>query len=146
MGDAELPPLLPVLEVGFSLDADGGVWPTVAIDVTEHPAVADLARVHATEGVGDVVTTGSRVATADRDLFLLGVMLTTPVRAALAVCFVLPEHHEFLEAVAMAGHLAFATTDPLDVARASPLWLAVDIDGPLLLEALDGDSTDPGGP
>lgn len=143
MADAELPPVLPVGEVGFSLDADGGVWPTATIDVTDHPAIADLARVHATEGVGDVVTTARRVTTAERDLFLVGVVLSTPVRAALAACFALPEHRDFLEAVAAAGHLAFATTDPARVAEARPLWLAVDVDGPLLLEALAADPDRP---
>ena len=43
-------------EVGRTLTDDGDWMPTVTIDVSTSPAVADLARVHAFEGIGDVST------------------------------------------------------------------------------------------
>ncbi|MEM9713886.1 MAG: hypothetical protein AAGA17_16830 [Actinomycetota bacterium] len=130
-------PLLPADEVGFTIDADERVWPTVSVDAASHPGVADLARVHAVEGVGDVRTTARRIDGPAGALFLLGVTLSTPVRASFAVRFDLPAHREFLEAVAGVGHLVVATTDPGEVEHDRPLWLAVDLDGPALLEALD---------
>ena len=131
-------PLLPAGEVGFTIDRDERVWPTVTVDVAHHPDVADLARVHAVEGIGDVRVAARRIASPGGTLFLLGVTLTSPVRAAFAVRFELPLHRDFLDGVAAAGHLVVATTDPADVGRDEPIWLAVDVDGPALREALDG--------
>ena len=49
-------PLFVAQEIGHTL-IDESVWmPTVTIDVSQSPAVADLARVHAVEGIGDVST------------------------------------------------------------------------------------------
>ncbi|MEO1060864.1 MAG: hypothetical protein AAFZ07_05555 [Actinomycetota bacterium] len=131
-------PLLPAGEVGFTIDDDQRVWPTVTVDASEHPAVADLARVHAIEGIGDVRTAARRITTPTDDLFLLGVTLQHPVRASFAVRFDPVRHAEFLDSVAEAGHLVIATTPPADVERDRPLWLAIDLDGEALREALRG--------
>ncbi len=131
-------PLLAADEVGYTIDLDERVWPTVSVDASDHPAVSDLARVHAVEGVGDVRTTARRIPTSDGELFLVGVVLTRPVHAAFAVRFELPQHRDFLETVADAGHLVVATTEPDDVERDQPLWLAVDLDGAAFRAALDG--------
>ena len=49
-------PLFVAKEIGHTL-IDENVWmPTVTIDVSQSPEVADLARVHAVEGIGDVST------------------------------------------------------------------------------------------
>ena len=127
------PPLLPARELGFSLVDDGTTVPTVLIDTSQHPEIRDLARVHATEGIGDVRTIARRVTAPERDVLVLGVSLTRPVRAAFAVSFVLPDHRPFLEAVAAHGRLALGSPEPL----ASEQWLAIDIDGPSLRSALE---------
>ena len=136
MTSARTPPLFAARQVGFGIGDDGAVIPTVGIDVDGHPDVADLARVNAVDGSGDVRTTAQRVVDGRTEILLLGVALTRPVRAAFAVSFELPDHREFLELAGARGQLAIATTDPADVADDPPLWLAVDLDGPALLGAL----------
>ena len=55
MGECVSVPLFVAQEIGHTL-SDENVWlPTVTIDVSQAPEVADLARVHAVEGIGDVV-------------------------------------------------------------------------------------------
>ena len=49
-------PIFVAQEIGHTL-IDEDVWmPTVVIDVTQAPEIADLARVHSVEGIGDVST------------------------------------------------------------------------------------------
>lgn len=130
------PPLFAVVEVGFSIDSGGGIWPTAVIDVADHPAISDLPRVHAVEGIGDVRTTGRRIPQPGNDLFLLGIALARPVRAAFAMSFELPPHEDFLRSAAAARHLAIATT-PIDrLDDHAPVWLAVDLDADQLEAAL----------
>ena len=122
----------------MSFDADGTAWPTVTLDVSEEPAVADLARVHAVEGIGDVRTTARRIDSDDGTVFLVGIALTRPVTAAFAIAFSLPAHDPFLRAAATAERLVLATTDPGRADQDRPLWLAIDLDAPAFLAALDG--------
>ncbi len=125
-------PLFVAQEIGRTL-VDKNKWmPTVTIDVSQSPAVADLARVHAVEGVGDVSTHAIR----QDDSVVLGVQMTSPVRAMFAVVFSYAQHREFLKDVAEAGALIFATTDVENALEDQPLWLSVDIDGSALLETL----------
>lgn len=123
-------------EVGRTLTDGGGWLPTVTIDVSESPAVADLARVHAVEGIGDVSTSAIR----DNDTVLLGVQLTKPVQAIFAVVFSHALHQEFLNEVADAGSLIFATTNTETAQEDSPMWLSVDIDGDALRQSLKVDA------
>ena len=125
-------PVFVAQEIGRAR-VDENKWiPTVTIDVSESPEVADLARVHAIEGVGDVSTHAIR----QDDAVVLGVQLTSPVRAIFAVAFSYAQHREFLKDVAEAGALVFATTNVEDANEDQPLWLSVDIDGSALLETL----------
>ena len=113
---------------------DGDVWmPTVTIDVSLSPEVADLARVHAVEGIGDVSTSAIR----QDDTVVIGVQLTRPVRAIFAVAFSYAAHREFLNEVADAGTLVFATTDAETAHKEHPLWLSVDIDGDALRQTIN---------
>ena len=121
-----------VTEVGSSADDDGNWRPTCVIDAGGNPEVADLARVHAVEGIGDVATVAMRAGSA----IVLGIGLTSPVRAAFALAFSAEEHAPFLDEVAEAGMLAIATTDPERAGEDRPLWLAVDIDGDALRSVL----------
>lgn len=122
-------------EVGHTL-LEENVWmPTVTIDVSQSPEVADLARVHAIEGIGDVSTHAMR----QDDTVLVGVQLTSPVHATFAVAFSFSLHQEFLNEVADAGSLVFATTATESAQEDRPLWLSVDIDGTALRQTLQID-------
>jgi len=125
-------PLFVAQEIGRTLVDENKWMPTVTIDVSQSPEVADLARVHAVEGVGDVSTHAIR----QDDSVVLGVQMTSPVRAMFAVAFSYEQHREFLKDVAEAGALIFATTDVENAREDQPLWLSVDIDGGALLETL----------
>ena len=125
-------PLFEALEIGRTL-LDENLWmPTVTIDVSQSAEVADLARVHAVEGIGNVSTHAIR----KDDTVLLGVQLTSPVRATFAVAFSFALHREFLIEVADAGSLIFATTDTEAAHEERPLWLSVNIDGSALRQTL----------
>jgi hypothetical protein len=120
-------------EIGHTL-VDENVWlPTVTIDVSQAPEVADLARVHAVEGIGDVSTHAIR----QDDAIVVGVQLTSPVQAMFAVAFSYALHAEFLKEVADAGSLIFATTDVEAAHEEHPLWLSVDIDGEALRQTMN---------
>jgi hypothetical protein len=125
-------PLFIAKEIGHTL-VDENIWmPTVTIDVSQSPEVADLARVHAVEGIGNVSTHAIR----EDDTVLVGVQLTIPVQATFAVAFSYELHREFLNEVADAGSLVFATTDTETAHEERPLWLSVDIDGAALRQTL----------
>ena len=126
-------PLFVAQEIGRTL-LDGDVWmPTVTIDASQSPEVADLARVHAVEGIGDVSTHAIR----QDDTVVVGVQLTSPVQAIFAVAFSYSLHREFLNEVADAGSLIFATTDAQTAHEDLPLWLSVDIDGNALRQTIN---------
>jgi hypothetical protein len=125
-------PLFVAQEIGHTL-LDEDTWmPTVTIDVSQSPEVADLARVHAVEGIGNVTTHAIR----EDDTVLLGVQLTSPVQAIFAVAFSYELHRDFLNEVADAGSLVFATTDTETAHEERPLWLSVFIDGAALRQTL----------
>ena len=125
-------PCFAVQEIGHTL-VGGNVWmPTVTIDVSDSPEVADLARVHAVEGVGDVST----IALRQDDAVVIGVRLSKPVEAIFAVAFHYELHKEFLREVSDAGALVFATTNTAHAGEEQPLWLSVDIDGSSLRRTL----------
>jgi len=125
-------PLFVAQEIGHTL-LDENTWmPTVTIDVSQSPEVADLARVHAVEGIGNVTTHAIR----EDDTVLLGVQLTSPVQATFAVAFSYALHRDFLNEVADAGSLVFATTDTETAHEERPLWLSVNIDGSALHQTL----------
>jgi hypothetical protein len=109
--------------------------PTVTIDVSQFPEVADLARVHAVEGIGDVSTHAIR----QDNTVVVGVQLTSPVQAMFAIAFSFVLHREFLNEVADAKSLIFATTDTGSAHEDQPLWLSVDIDGDALRQIMNLD-------
>ncbi len=125
-------PLFVAQEIGHTLLNEDTWMPTVTIDVSQSPEVADLARVHAVEGIGDVSTHAIR----QDDTVLVGVQLTSPVQAMFVVAFSYELHREFLNEVADAGSLDFATTATETAQEDRPLWLSVDIDGTALRQTL----------
>ncbi len=133
MGEYVSVPLFVAQEIGRTL-SDENLWlPTVTIDVSQAPEVADLARVHAVEGIGDVSTHAIR----QDDAIVVGVQLTSPVQAIFAVAFSYELHGEFLNEVADAGSLIFATTGVEVAQEQHPLWLSVDIDGDALRQTMN---------
>ena len=133
MGECVSVPLFVAQEIGRTL-SEGNVWlPTVTIDVSQAPEVADLARVHAVEGIGDVNTHAIR----QDDAIVVGVQLTSPVQAMFAVAFSYALHADFLKEVADAGSLIFATTEVEAAHEDRPLWLSVDIDGDALRRTMN---------
>ena len=126
-------PLFVAQEIGHTLVDENAWMPTVTIDVSQAPEVADLARVHAVEGIGDVSTHAIR----EGDAVVIGVQLTSPVQAVFAVAFSYALHGEFLKEVADAGSLIFATTDAETAHEDRPLWLSVDIDGESLRQTMN---------
>ena len=126
-------PLFVAQEIGHTLVDENAWMPTVTIDVSQAPEVADLARVHAVEGIGDVSTHAIR----EGDAVVIGVQLTSPVQAVFAVAFSYALHGEFLKEVADVGSLIFATTDAETAHEEHPLWLSVDIDGESLRQTMN---------
>jgi hypothetical protein len=126
-------PLFVAQEIGRTLSEENVWLPTVTIDVSHSPEIADLARVHAVEGIGDVSTHAIR----EDDAIVVGVQLTSPVQAMFAVAFSYALHREFLEEVADAGSLIFATTNVEAAHDEHPLWLSVDIDGNALRQTIE---------
>ena len=128
-------PLFIAQEIGHTLIGENVWMPTVTIDASQSPEVADLARVHAVEGIGDVSTHAIR----QDDTIVVGVQLTSPVQAMFAVAFSFVLHREFLDEVADAKSLIFATTDTGSAHEEQPLWLSVDIDGDALRQIMNLD-------
>lgn len=135
---AELPiVILPVLETGVMIDAAGEQLPTVVVDATGHPEIADLARVHAVEGIGDIATEAAAVPTGDGTWrFFLAVIISSPVTCAFVIEFALPADRRVLDEAAGAGRLVIATTPPERAEVDQPLWLAIDLDAHSLADAL----------
>ena len=129
-------PVFAAEETGHTLVGDAQWMPTVTIDVSESPEIADLARVHAVEGIGDVNTHAIR----QDDAVVIGVRLTSPVEAMFAVAFSYSLHRDFLYEVADAGTLVFATTSTETAHQERPLWLSVFIDGNDMRQALTADA------
>jgi hypothetical protein len=148
-------PVFVVVDIGMTLDADGGYWPTAVIEVGPgDKAIADLARVHSVEGIGDIRTEAAALPLPDEQrtdeathLFLLAVMITSPVRCTFGISFVLPAQGHVLSEAAEHGHLVIATTPPDEANEAAaaaiddssvapPLWLAIDVDADLLARAV----------
>jgi hypothetical protein len=114
------------------IDADGQPLPTVVIDASDWPAVADLGRVHAIEGIGDIRTEAVRLD----DVLLIQIKLSVPVRASFGIAFDVHRHREMLDDVVSSGSLVIAHTDPQLAAIDQPQWLALDIDSDALAACL----------
>jgi hypothetical protein len=125
-------PVFTALDTGRTIDADGQQLPTVVIDAAGLAEIADLARVHSVEGIGDIRTEAVRT----EDLLLLGIRVTVPVRAAFVVALDVRHHRDLLEDIVEHGSLVIAHTDPRYAAADQPHWLAVDIDGASLAGCL----------
>ncbi len=134
------PTVLPVLEVGTTFDDTGRALPTAVVDGATHPEVADLARVHAMEGIGDLRTEAMRMPTDHPDTgdaLLLGVRMTSPVTAMFVLVFDLDAHRPMLEHAGALGELVIAHTPPAEADTERPAWLSINLDGDALAAHLD---------
>ncbi len=131
MTDGEIPVFV-ALDIGRTIDTEGRQLPTVVIDASDAPEVADLARVHAVEGIGDIRTEAIRVG----EVVVFGIRMTTPVNAAFAIAIDAERHRPLLDDIVAMGSLVVAHTDPRLAEVEQPNWLAVDIDGPELAAQL----------
>jgi hypothetical protein len=137
-------PVFQVIDIGAMLDVEGKQWPTAVIDAEGHPAITDLARVHAVEGIGDIRTEAVAMPLAAElvsddatHIFLLAVMISKPVECTFGVSFVLPAQGQVLVEAAAAGSLVIATTSPDEINEQNqPLWLAIDVETDLLERAI----------
>lgn len=125
-------PVFAVVGSGHTIDGDGTTLPTVVIDASAVPSVADLARVHAVEGIGDIRTSALRAG----ELVLLGIGMSSPVTAAFAIAFDAEHDRAILDDAIDVGCLVIAHTDPGDAGEHAPQWLAIDIDGDALARCL----------
>ena len=106
-----------------------------ALLTAPQPQLRHLGELHAVEGIGDVSTHAIR----QDDTVVVGVQLTSPVQAMFAVTFSYALHRDFLNEVADAESLIFATTDTGSAHEDRPLWLSVDIDGAALRQTMSID-------
>ncbi len=122
---------LRILSVGATLieSTEGTVaLPAVVVDATGRADVADLARVHDTEGVGNVRT----LAVRNGNTIDLSVTLTSPVTCSFTMQFAADDPTGFLGSVCSAESLVIATSQP----DAGEVCLSVDIDGEALAQVL----------
>lgn len=138
--DASHPPVGAVLRVvsaGTTLDDEGRTFPTVVIDVSEHLALAGVAHILATDGVGDLATSAALALDAEgRRSVVVTITATTPVATEFSIGFAMPGFARLLYEAADAGCLvvACAIGDPPEVLGNT--WLGVDVDGRALSDVL----------
>lgn len=123
---------LPVLSVGATLVESNGetvALPAVVVDASGRADVADLARVHETEGIGNVRT----LAVRNDENIDLSVVLTSPVICSFTLQFEAADTTGFLASVCAASSMVIATGQP----DSGQLCLAVDIDGQALADVLN---------
>lgn len=133
---------LELLSTGAIVDPDDAgverVLPALVLDPSGRPDVADLVRVQADEGVGDL-RCGVGVwdlGPPEAWLVRLEVAVDHPVRCRFHTVLGWADHREWLAAVGAAGSVALALGDP----DGRWLVLTVDPDRLLPLLALPGDA------
>lgn len=137
-----LPPLV-IRSAGTLLDDAATLYPTVMVDATGRPDVADLPRVVASEGVGDLTTRAEpMVGPGGRRLLRLRMSMSRPVEVEWSVDFHLPGFADLLSLAAECGCLVFAFGRDVE-GDASGLdpgddgWLGVDLDAAAVRAILD---------
>lgn len=126
-----------LLSVGAIVDPgdDGAerILPALALDATERPDVADLVRVQADEGVGDLrCGVGVWDLGPSQDcLVRLEVAVDHPVRCRFHTVLPWAGHEAWLSSVAAAGAVA------LDVGDPEGRWLVLTVDPARLVPLLD---------
>lgn len=132
---------VPVVSAG-TIEADGEVLPAVVVDAGARPDVADLARVVAVEGVGDLRSGVGLYDLGPRDDWLvrIEVALDAPVRCRFHLVLGPEDGAALLAAAGAAGALAIGCEPP---ERSG--WLAVVVDPAPLAPVLARLGTDGGG-
>lgn len=129
--------LVPVTSVGWTMtDSDGELTalPSVALDIAGRPDIADLARVHEMDGIGDIRT----LATAAGDGGVrFDVVIMSPVKCHIAFV-VSADDQPLLHDAAQRETLVLATGDPSVV---DATWLAVYVERAALTAVLNSPNT-----
>ena len=122
--------------------ADGQPLPALVLDARDRPDVADLARVHELEGIGDLRSGLGVFDLGPRRDWLVRFELAVdhPVRCRFHAVLGLDDAAPLLRQAGAAGSIAVGT-EPVDESR----WLAVHVDPDRLAAVLDG-LDDPEGP
>jgi len=113
-----------VLSMGHVVLDDGLPVPAVLLDTSARPDVADLARVAATEGVGDL-RCGLGVwdlGSPEDWLVRIEAVVDHPVRCRFHLCVVWHKSQEWLGDIAANGTVTVGTGD------GSGPWLALNVD------------------
>lgn len=129
---------LHIISAGTTIDTDGISFPTVVVDTSIRPDVRDLARVVASEGVGDLATTGDIGMDAKgRTVIRLMARATAPVNVEFSLVFPMPAYAELLGDAARMGCLviAAATGDPPEIDTNN--WLGLDVDSASLVRMVN---------
>jgi hypothetical protein len=125
---------VPVRSTGWVVDPDDeSLVAAVLLDTAERPEVADLARVTAAEGVGDL-RCGVGVwdlGPADDRLVRLEVAVDHPVHCRFHVVLPWVDHAEVLRAVSSGGALALGSGD------GEGEWLVLNVDPQRLQPVID---------
>lgn len=132
------PPLV-IRSAGTLLDHAATSYPTVMVDASGRPDVADLPRVVAAEGVGDLTTHAEpMIGPGGRRLLRLRMSMSRPVGVEWSVDFHLPEFTDFLTLAAECGCLVFAFGgDDPGAPSSDSGWLGVDLDASAVSSILE---------
>jgi len=124
---------VPVVSVGAIVDpGEDGVIPAVVLDPARRPDVADLVRVQASDGVGDLRCGMGVWDLGDPEAWLVRVEVSVDHPVTCRFHYVLPlaGNEAWLRSAAAAGGIALGTGDP------EGRWLVVTVDparlGPVL--------------
>jgi hypothetical protein len=126
------------------------IHPAVEVDVRDRPDVADLPRVHATEGPGRIHASARlfrrrsalaswgrtrRQGGAGTSLVRIDTIVSSPVNCSFAVVLDLARHRHVLRHIASSHSLVLATTSGPDLSGAR--WLSLSLDGDALGQLLE---------
>ncbi len=82
--------------------------PILHIDCRRRPDVADLVRLHATEGSGDITTSIDTLLAGRDSLVLIRCAFTSPARCRFTIALHLHKHRAWLETITAAGMVGLA--------------------------------------
>lgn len=106
---------IPVRRVGLLLCGERAL-PVAELDARKRPDVADLPRIHRSEGAGDQRHAIHAVLTPTGGIAVIALSLERPVRCRFSLVLDLAEHFDWLTRIARCG-LLVTTTRPVATAE-----------------------------
>lgn len=101
---------LPIRRAGF-LPLKGLWFPLLELDAARRPDVADLARIHRSEGAGDTEVTCDGIVTSETVYARVDLALLRPVTCRFSLLFDVRQHFDWLALVARLLVTTAATLD-----------------------------------